>query len=494
MPPRRRFVLTALTTLAIVVIAPPQAIAATPPAPAAPAGSTTLAHGGAASGLMLAALRRDLGLTDAEARSQLAVDDRARRVAASLPAALGDTFAGSWLPAGADRLSVAVTDPAHQATIRAAGANPILVRHSARQLDAVVAQLDRRSRGASVDGVTGWRVDPTTNSVTVLARDGAAATRFVNASGADPTTVRIEASTDNPVPYLDIRGGERYWTSSAGCSVGFSVTGGFVTAGHCGSAGEPVRHINGTGMGAFAGSTFGQVGDFAWVATNGSWVPQPWVNYQDGSNFTIVGQLSAPIGTTTCRSGATTGWHCGRVTSLNQTVSYASVGVTVTGLTETTVCAQGGDSGGPFVAGAHAQGVTSGGSGDCVNGGRTFFQPVGEILGAYGLTLTAQPETPCNTYASIYSGSLARTNASVVEPNGGSFQAGTGTHSACMTGGKALSLELQKFVGRTWSTVARSNVVLGDEHLTYTGTGGQYRYVIMAVDGGGAYTLGFNQP
>ncbi|MEV4624907.1 S1 family peptidase [Micromonospora sp. NPDC049523] len=494
MPPRRRFVLTALTTLAIVITAPPQAIAAAAPAPAAPAESTTLAHGGAASGLMLAALRRDLGLTDAEARTQLAVDDRARRVAASLPAALGDTFAGSWLPTGADRLSVAVTDPAQQATIRAAGANPVLVRHSARQLDAVLAQLDRQSRGAAVDGVTGWRVDPTTNSVIVLARDRAAATRFVTASGVDRTIVRIEASTDNPVPYLDIRGGERYWIGPYFCSVGFAVTGGFVTAGHCGSVGESVVHNNGTSMGSFAGSTFGQAGDFAWVATNGSWVPQPWINHHDGSNFTIVGQQSAPLGTTVCRSGSTTGWHCGRVEGLNQTVSYASVGVTVTGLTETTVCAQGGDSGGPFVAGAHAQGVTSGGSGDCVNGGRTYFQPVGEILSAYGLTLNTQPEAPCNTYESVQSGSLARTNASEFEPARGFFDSLSGTHSACLTGGKAFSLELQKFANRTWSTVARSNVLFGDEHLTYTGTGGQYRYRIVAVDGGGTYTLGFDQP
>jgi streptogrisin C len=51
------------------------------------------------------------------------------------------------------------------------------------------------------------------------------------------------------------------------------------------------------------------------------------------------------------------------------------------------VCAEPGDSGGPFVSGTQAQGVTSGGSGDCTSGGTTFFQPVNPILSDFGLTL-----------------------------------------------------------------------------------------------------------
>jgi streptogrisin C len=40
------------------------------------------------------------------------------------------------------------------------------------------------------------------------------------------------------------------------------------------------------------------------------------------------------------------------------------------------------------MSGTQAQGVTSGGSGNCSSGGTTYFQPVGEILSTYGLTLT----------------------------------------------------------------------------------------------------------
>ena len=54
---------------------------------------------------------------------------------------------------------------------------------------------------------------------------------------------------------------------------------------------------------------------------------------------------------------------------------------------KTTVCAEGGDSGGPLYAGSVALGLTSGGSGDCTSGGTTYFQPVVEALNAYGVSV-----------------------------------------------------------------------------------------------------------
>ena len=47
----------------------------------------------------------------------------------------------------------------------------------------------------------------------------------------------------------------------------------------------------------------------------------------------------------------------------------------VSGLIRTTVCAEGGDSGGPLYASTSALGLTSGGSGNCTFGGTTYFQP-----------------------------------------------------------------------------------------------------------------------
>jgi streptogrisin B len=54
---------------------------------------------------------------------------------------------------------------------------------------------------------------------------------------------------------------------------------------------------------------------------------------------------------------------------------------------QTNVCAEPGDSGGPLYDGTKAIGITSGGSGDCKTGGTTFFQPVTEALGAYGVSI-----------------------------------------------------------------------------------------------------------
>jgi len=63
----------------------------------------------------------------------------------------------------------------------------------------------------------------------------------------------------------------------------------------------------------------------------------------------------------------------------------------VNGLTFTTACVEGGDSGGAYVAlGTHAQGVTFGGTTplSCGLAGRiSFFQPLHPILASYGLTL-----------------------------------------------------------------------------------------------------------
>ena len=101
--------------------------------------------------------------------------------------------------------------------------------------------------------------------------------------------------------------------------------------------------------------------------------------------FTVA---DATVGETVTRVGSTTGRHSGRVTALNVTVRYRGhPGGTVSGLIQTTVCAEPGDSGGPLFDGTRALGLTSGGSGDCTVGGTTFFQPVREAAQAFGVTI-----------------------------------------------------------------------------------------------------------
>src|SRR6185312_15730163 len=104
-----------------------------------------------------------------------------------------------------------------------------------------------------------------------------------------------------------------------------------------------------------------------------------------GGSQDITSSGNATVGESVRRSGSTSHVHSGRVTALNATVNYAEG--TVTGLIRTTVCAEGGDSGGPLFAGSKALGLTSGGSGNCSSGGTTFFQPVTEALNTYGVSV-----------------------------------------------------------------------------------------------------------
>ena len=91
------------------------------------------------------------------------------------------------------------------------------------------------------------------------------------------------------------------------------------------------------------------------------------------------------VGSTVTRRGSTTGIHSGTVQQLNATVNYAEG--SVSGLIRTTVCAEGGDSGGSLYRGTTAFGLTSGGSGNCSSGGTTYFQPVTEALSVYGVSV-----------------------------------------------------------------------------------------------------------
>lgn len=337
---------------------------------------------------LLQAAQRDLGLNADQARIRLANDEKSEQVESKVKAALGDKFAGAWIDSASGKLTVGTTDAAKSDTARALGADVRVVRFSQQQLAGTKATLDSMSAPASV---TSWRVDETANTVVVEVnsnkRDAATEAFIASARSLSPA-VTVAVTTETPTTLYDTRGGDAYYIGGSRCSIGFAVTGGFVSAGHCGSVGNATTGFNRVAQGTFRGSSF-PGNDYSWVATNANWTSRPWVNRYNGTNVTITGSTSAAVGAAICRSGSTTGWHCGTVQQKNATVNYSQG--SVSGLTRTNVCAEPGDSGGSWVAGTNysqAQGVTSGGSGNCTSGGTTYFQPVGEILSAYGLTLT----------------------------------------------------------------------------------------------------------
>ncbi|XVS64913.1 S1 family peptidase [Actinosynnema sp. CA-299493] len=356
-------------------------------APAAPQGASPADTESYPAGLLQAA-QRDLGLTAEQVTARLASDTRAGDVEAAARSAVGSAYAGSWINAATGKLVVAVTDSAKAGAARAAGADAKHVAFSHQQLTGAKSTIDALSAPTSI---TGWRVDEQTNSVVVevnrLQRDAAAESFLATAKAISPS-VRVVEVDQSPTTLYDTRGGDAYYIGSGRCSVGFAVSGGFVTAGHCGRSGTATTGFNRVSQGTFAGSSF-PGNDYAWVRTNSNWTSRPWVNRYNGSNVTVTGSTSAAVGAAICRSGSTTGWRCGTVQAKNQTVNYSQG--SVSGLTRTNACAEPGDSGGSWVAGSgysQAQGVTSGGSGNCSSGGTTYFQPVGEILSAYGLSLT----------------------------------------------------------------------------------------------------------
>ncbi|SEG76510.1 streptogrisin C [Nonomuraea solani] len=331
---------------------------------------------------MIDALERDLGLSEAQVVTRLANEERAMSVEANLTTALGASFGGAWLNADASKLMVATTDAAASATIQAQGAQPVVVPRSMAQLNGVMAQLDQAPRRAQARAAL-WFVDVTTNTVSIQASTVEAAEALASAAGVDRSAVTVAATAEQPTTFINIIGGAAYYIGGSRCSVGFPVTRGstpgFTTAGHCGRAGASTTQPTGT----FQGSSF-PGNDYAWVAAPGN-TATPYVRGSGGANVTVRGSTQASVGSSICRSGSTTGWRCGTIQQHNATVRYAQG--TVTGLTRTSACAQPGDSGGSFISGSQAQGMTSGGSGNCSIGGTTYHQPVNEALSVYGLTL-----------------------------------------------------------------------------------------------------------
>ncbi|MGW5069811.1 alpha-lytic protease prodomain-containing protein [Streptomyces cyaneofuscatus] len=339
-----------------------------------------------ASAALLSAMQRDLGLTEGQARTRLAQEKAATALEPKAQRAAGSAYGGSWFDSATGKLTVAVTDAGKAGAVRAAGAQTRIVEHSAAQLDATMKRIDALS---APDGVASWRVDPATSRVVVNVVDSAQGDNDVRAFVAKARKagpVTVERTAEAPQTFAaGTVGGDPYYTGNVRCSIGFSVHGGFVTAGHCGGTGQQVRGWDNSYIGNFQGSSF-PGNDYAWVNVGSGWWTVPVVlGWGTVPDQLVRGSNEAPIGASICRSGSTTRWHCGRVLAKNETVNYSQGAVHQ--MTKTSVCAQGGDSGGSFISGDQAQGVTSGGWGNCSSGGETWYQPINEILNRYGLRL-----------------------------------------------------------------------------------------------------------
>jgi streptogrisin C len=341
---------------------------------------------------ILAAMKRDLGLDAEQAHVRVARELQATEVIEQLRTAAGNAFGGAWLVDG--ELNVAVTDEALSSKVTDAGAKAVVVDTPVSKLEEAKKALDSMDleaalgkREEAAGGIAAYYVDVAANKLVLeaLSSSTTQAADLAKKVGLVEADYEVRTVANMPTTFATIRGGDAYLINrSARCSVGFSVTTGFVSAGHCGTTGATATTSGGAALGTFSGSSF-PGNDYSYIRGASGNTFSGRINNYNGGTLPVSGSTASAVGASVCRSGSTTGVFCGTVRSTGATVNYSEG--RVTGLTQTNVCAEPGDSGGSFYSGAQAQGVTSGGSGDCSSGGVTYFQPVNEILSAFGLTL-----------------------------------------------------------------------------------------------------------
>ncbi|MDF3299997.1 S1 family peptidase [Streptomyces tropicalis] len=306
----------------------------------------------------------------------------AGKLASTLVDRLGSDAAGTYYDARAKKLVVNVLDAAAAKSVQQAGARARVVENSLAALDGARATL---KKDATIPG-TSWATDPVSDKVVVTADrtvSRAAWGKLSKVAQGLGAKVELKRSKGEFKPF--VAGGDAITGSGGRCSLGFNVVKGgqpfFLTAGHCTQAISSWSDSSGTQIGTNAQSSF-PGNDFGLVKYTGSADHPSAVDLYNGSTQAITKAADATVGEKVTRSGSTTHVHSGTVKGLNATVNYSEG--TVTGLIQTDVCAEPGDSGGSLFDGDAAVGLTSGGSGDCTNGGETFFQPVTEALSATG--------------------------------------------------------------------------------------------------------------
>jgi len=283
------------------------------------------------------------------------------------------------------RVTAAVVATVGLTAIAAAAASPAGARPSPNSTARLAVAVQTLDQTVAFPG-TAWGVDPASNQVVVTVDHTVTGSRLAAVRAAVQRLGSTAAlQTTNGTFHLDVSGGDAIYGSTYRCSLGFNVVSGsthyFLTAGHCGNV-EPTwwtSSSHSTLLGDTVDSQFPGT-DYALVQYDPSYTNYPGtVGSQE-----ITHAADATVGETVTRRGSTTGVHSGTVSALGVTVHY-DTGETVNGLIQTNVCAEGGDSGGPLYDGNAAVGLTSGGSGDCTQGGTTFFQPVTAALSAYNV-------------------------------------------------------------------------------------------------------------
>ena len=332
-------------------------------------------------------------------------------------------YAGLWFDAPTLALHVAVSGDADVEAVEELGATPVRVAHALTELDRARENLTDAMDSALGAGVVRESyVDFQANGlvVGVPAENLAQASEFLRAQSDFGVPVQLVTAREDVDFSSNLYGADGtrnhtwedlYGTSqpcSAGASAervsGSSYTAGYVTAGHCNSVnrstgvGDIIHTSGDASLGQAVWSSF-DIGppykvynneDGAWVQTNAGWTPQPKINGYSSGTLTVsatwAGTLEAPVGTTACRYGGTSGGpHCAAISTKNVTACFTGCTITIKGLSKVNgICTNAGDSGGPLITPANqVQGTDTGGTLNSCPDSSTdyvYFQPITTTL------------------------------------------------------------------------------------------------------------------
>lgn len=307
----------------------------------------------------------------------------------------------------AGSLVVNTTGAKSEQRVEDAGLTSRVPEHGQAVLDRIKAELDAKALGRTPTGVTAWSVDLASDTVTVnvSSAKSAAAKSFLRAARAHGDAVRVVEDQQELTTQAVVTPGDEMAFNGFVCSVGYGARDSsgkqyLVTAGHC-IEDLPVLTYQGTRFAQGTNSRFALGRDSVDMGIaaidSGNSIATQVGTYGEAGTVAVQGSRRAATGADLCKSGRTTGWTCGQVRSYNVTVTYTDANggpdTVVTGLGSSTVCTQGGDSGGAYISGNQAQGMTSGGpatqrcDGSVNSPGSSYFQPLDDALSHYGLTL-----------------------------------------------------------------------------------------------------------
>jgi subtilisin family serine protease len=111
-------------------------------------------------------------------------------------------------------------------------------------------------------------------------------------------------------------------------------------------------------------------------------------------------------------------------------------------------------------------------------------------------TLPPPPsDMPC-TDCTLYTGTLSDNDDRDIQPDGTYYFSSAGTHQGWLTAPEQthFNLDLLKWTGTLWATVAESSEAGSEAFISYQGTAGYYAWRIMSYKGGGSYNFWLQRP